>query len=160
MMLGRYRLIELTLLPVIWAGLILGALRANGLFSDSAYSVCGPWGCGPPTNSLLAVHLGWLAAIAPPAIYIAWRLPFSGRTIRRFAYGLMFVGLVGLSSIVAWQWFVWLPGTNESFRPYIWQRCFFALATAIDLPFAQIVLTSIGLCLVGKGSSETVKSIG
>lgn len=142
---NRRRLIELTTVPLFWGVLILGALQAKHLVSASKHSICGPWGCGPTTDSLLAIHLGTLAIICPPLIFLPLRLGLAKRSISRMALALLILGVGGIAVIVAWQWFVWLPQSSTWARSYIWQRCGFAILTAVDLPFLQLTLASLGL---------------
>ena len=39
------RLLELTVLPVVWGGMLLAALSMHDMPGFSQHSVCGPWGC-------------------------------------------------------------------------------------------------------------------
>ena len=139
------RLLELIGLPLLWGAMVYGAISLNELRFGSDHSICGPWGCGPTTPSLLAMHVGWLALLAPPFMYLPKRIGLSHKAIRRFSSFIALVGLSGVFAIVAWQWIIWLPQAGEWSRQYIWQRCGFAVATAIDFPLLQ--LTAIGIAL-------------
>jgi hypothetical protein len=143
-----FRLSEIILLPIAWATLVLGALQLKLLVSASAHSVCGPWGCGPETGALAAMHAGWLAAIGPPFVYFPIRLAWRKSSIRRLALGLVIVGLAGILGVFAWQWFVWLPQAGDFARNYFWQRCGFAIITAVDWPLLQLVFLAGILWLV------------
>lgn len=111
-----FRLSEIVLLPIAWAALVLGSLQSKLLVSASAHTVCGPWGCGPETPALVAIHSGWLAFISPPLIFFPLRLKWPSAAIRRLSYGLFAIGLVGVLAIVAWQWLVWLPQARSRFK--------------------------------------------
>jgi TRAP-type C4-dicarboxylate transport system permease large subunit len=137
-----FRLGEIIVLPIAWAALVLGSLQSKLLVSASAHSVCGPWGCGPETAALVAMHAGWLAVIGPPLIYFPMRLKWQKSSIRRLALGLMIAGLAGVLAIVAWQWFVWLPQAGAWSKDYIWQRCGFAIVTAVDWPLIPLLILS------------------
>ena len=137
------RILEFSVLPVIWGGILLSALSMHDMQGFGQHSVCGPWGCGPPTNALLAMHIGWAAAIWPPLFYLPWRLSFSRKTVKGIVLSLTAVGLTGLLAITAWQWIVWLPNASEWARSYIWQRCGFAILTAGDWPFMQLIAGGI-----------------
>ena len=83
-----FRLVELILLPIAWAALVLGSLQTKLLVSASAHSICGPWGCGPETSAIFAMHAGWLAVIGPPLVDFPLRLKWSSLAIRRMSLGL------------------------------------------------------------------------
>ena len=137
-----YRFGEIMLLPIAWAALVLGSLQTKLLVSASAHSVCGPWGCGPETSALVAMHAGWLAVIGPPLVYFPLRLKWSNSAIRRLSLGLFAAGLSGVLAIVAWQWLVWLPQAGAWSKDYIWQRCGFAVVTAVDWPLIPFLILS------------------
>lgn len=135
-----FRLGEIVLLPVAWAALVLGSLQSKLLVSASAHSVCGPWGCGPGTQALIAMHALWLGVIGPPLIYLPLRLKWQKAAIHRLSLGLILFGLANVLAIVAWQWLVWLPIAGPQSKNYIWQRCGFAIVTAVDIPVLQFLL--------------------
>ena len=91
------------------------------------------------------MHVGWLALLAPPFLVLPKRIGLSHKAIQRFSSAIVLVGLSGVFAIVAWQWIIWLPQAGEWSKQYIWQRCGFAVATAID--FALLQLTAIGTAL-------------
>ena len=130
---------------MLWGALVYGAISLNEFRFGSDHSICGPWGCGPTTPSLLAMHVGWLALLAPPILYLPKRIGLSHKAIQRFSSAIALVGLYGVFAIVAWQWIIWLPQAGEWSKQYIWQRCGFAVATDIDFPLLQ--LTAIGIAL-------------
>ncbi|APZ96489.1 hypothetical protein [Fuerstiella marisgermanici] len=133
------RILEFSVMPIIWGGIVLSALSMHDMRGFGQHSVCGPWGCGPPTNALLAIHIGWAAAIWPALFYLPWRLSFTRNTVKTIVLSLTVSGLIGLLTITAWQWIVWLPNASEWARSYIWHRCGFAILTAADWPFLQLL---------------------
>ncbi len=135
---------------LLWVGLIYAVLQIHFQTNLSKYSVCGPWGCGPPSNTLLAIHAMWLVMLLPPAIYLQYRFRGIEIWMQRVAGSMVILGSVGVLTIIAWQWVVWLPQSGESFRPYIWQRCGFAVLTAIDWPLLQLILTGIYLLMTSR----------
>ena len=137
-----FRIGEIIVLPIAWAALVLGSLQTKLLVLASAHSVCGPWGCGPETSALVAMHAGWLAVIGPPLVYFPLRLNWSSSAIRRMSLGLFAAGLSGVVAIVAWQWLVWLPQAGAWSKDYIWQRCGFAVVTAVDWPLLPLLILS------------------
>lgn len=156
------RIAELVGLPILWAAIIYAATQMQSVGGDK-HSLCGPWGCGPSIGALLTLHLGWLALLAPPLIYFPLRLQVSRKAVIRLTWLLVLVGTIGLLTIVAWQWLVWLPNAREWTRPYIWQRCGFAIATAVDFPLVQLILIGVVLRLSATCSSlfpsQTTKSL-
>ena len=57
---------------LVWGAALFGILQI-GLASGSGlheHSICGPWGCGPPTSALLGWHGFWLL-LAGPLVGIA-----------------------------------------------------------------------------------------
>lgn len=137
-----FRIGEIIVLPIAWAALVLGSLQTKLLVSASAHSVCGPWGCGPETSALVAMHAGWLAVIGPPLVYFPLRLKWTSSAIRRMSLGLFSAGLSGVLAIVVWQWLVWLPQAGAWSKDYIWQRCGFAVVTAVDWPLIPLLILS------------------
>jgi len=146
-MIRPQRLLELVVLPVTWAALVFGALQAKGLVSEADCSVCGPWGCGPEIGDLVAMHSIWLAVAGPPLIYFSFRKNLSSISMHRIAVGLFAGGVIGMLTIIAWQWFIWLPTAGAWSNEYIWQRCGFAIVTSVDFPLIPALI--LGLVLGG-----------
>lgn len=142
------RFIEYIVLPLVWGGLLLAALSAHEMQSLNQHSICGPWGCGPPTNALIALHTGWLVVLLPPLLYLPWRLKLPRRAVTITSLALIVVGIGGLLGIVIWQWTVWLPNASEWAGPYIWQRCGFVIATASDWPLVQLIFAGAGMKMI------------
>ena len=134
------RFVELTVLPIAWGSILLVALSLHDTDALNQNSICGVWGCGPPTSALVAIHLGWLVALWPPMFYLPWRLKTASDTNSRIAIALIASGTAGVAGIILWQWLVWLPNASQHAAIYIWQRCAFAVVTAGDWPFVQLLL--------------------
>ena len=49
----------------LWSGLLFGSLSVANLPGDWGHGICGPWGCGPPMQALVACHFAWLVVLAP-----------------------------------------------------------------------------------------------
>ena len=152
------RLCEIVLLPIAWAAIVLGSLQSKLLVSASAHSVCGPWGCGPETAALVAMHAGWLAVIGPPLFYFPIRLKWQRAAYHRLSLGLFASGLAGVLAIVAWQWLVWLPQAGPGSKDYIWQRCGFAVVTTVDLPLLQFLLVAVLLWATAALGERTART--
>lgn len=129
---------------MMWVVLLYltASLHRSSIFANT--TICGPWGCGPTNDALVAIHMTWLVAISLPLIYLNHR--HLGATQWRFTIGKTAVvaGGVLAAMIVAWQWFVWLPGADEYHRQFIWQRCGFAIATATDWPAIELLVSGLG----------------
>lgn len=133
----------------IWAVCLAGALSVANLPWDLGHAICGPWGCGPPVQALVACHLAWFVALVPPAVLLVrWRRP-SGTMLRRV--GLLLVALAGavLMAIVIYERLVWWPEASELQQAYFWQRYGFAIATAVDVPVVQVLVVGLGFWLGG-----------
>lgn len=135
-------------LTIAWFVALLASLSIHQLEMTQAYSVCGPWGCGPTNGALLTVHIGWLTALWPPLIYLPWRFGWDRVLCRWIGAIFASLGFAGLVVILAWQWIVWLPQAGEFSRSFIWQRCGFAVATAVDWPVVQLL--GLGIVLIAK----------
>src|SRR6056297_423939 len=135
-----YRLVELLIVPVIWAAGIFAALSLRGAVLAHDHSVCGPWGCGPSTDTLLAMHGVWAAAMWPPLLFFPWRLGWRREFSSKLGARLAFLGLCGVIAVCAWQWLVWRADASELVRPFIWQRCLFVLIATVDWPIIQTLI--------------------
>ncbi len=142
---GILRICELLGLPLLWGAGVYGAISLQNLAVADEHTICGPWGCGPSTGALLAMHVGWLAVLGPPLLYLPGRIGLSSQIVRWLSGSLVTIGIIGITAIVAWQWLVWLPQAGEWSRQYIWQRCAFAVAISIDWPLVQLALLGITL---------------
>lgn len=147
---GLLRAAELLGLPLLWGAGVYGAISLQNVAIANEHTICGPWGCGPATGALLAMHVGWLAVLGPPLLYLPHRMGLSSTLVRRFSGTMFSLGIIGIAAIVAWQWLVWLPKAGEWSRPYIWQRCGFAIVTAVDWPFIQLTLVGAALFLLNR----------
>lgn len=138
----------------VWALALLGSLSIARLPGDWGHGICGPWGCGPPLQSLVACHVSWLVALGPATAILASSRWLSARVLRRAGATLALAGIIGLLAIVLHQCAFWLPIASEWQRPYFWHRCGFVIATTVDLPFVQI--STIGLVLAFSAGSRRI----
>jgi hypothetical protein len=98
----------------------------------------------------------WLAVLLPPAVALPALLQTSTCTLRSTGIALMVIGLCGILWIIGWQWFVWLPEAGPNGFEYIWERCGFAIVTAVDMPLIQMF--AAGLVLRVKRSGMVMAS--
>ena len=131
----------------VWGGALFGILQVHLIPGNWGHAVCGPWGCGPPMQALVAYHGFWLMLLFPPA------LTFSNRTsTERLVDVGRWVALFGsvcLLCYMGWEAIDWLARASERHRLYVVQRCLFVVITLVDVPIVQV--TMLGLTMYGIG---------
>ncbi len=132
---------------IVWATALYGALSVSNLAGDWGHSVCGPWGCGPPTQALVGCHLAWLVILAPLALSVGPMGNISAGNRLRIGQALIYVGLLLLSGIVAYQTLAWWPNVSEWQQRFFWQRLGFVIVTTVDVPMLQILVAGVTLVL-------------
>ena len=133
-----------------WASALLGSLLVSQIPGDWGHSICGPWGCGPPTQSLVACHLSWFVVLVPAIVLVA---KFGGLTSNAWWWiglGFFAAGLLGLVAIVVHEQITWLPSAGDYQRAYFWHRCGFVLATTVDAPITQSTFVGLGTMVVSQ----------
>lgn len=125
----------------IWAAALYGTLNIHTLPASWAHSICGPWGCGPPTEALVACHGFWCVLGLPIAAIVAARL--DPRQLPRLAGVLLGLGVLGIVAIGIWEGVTWLPHAAEHQRGYFLQRWMFSIATRVDFPIFQTLLAGV-----------------
>jgi putative copper export protein len=140
-----FSLVNICVGAIAWSGLLLGSLSIARLPGDWGHAFCGPWGCGPSIQALVACHLSWLVVLLPAAFLFANSSRVSPELVRRVGTLLVLAAIIGLLTIVVYQRIIWLPAASDFQRPYFWQRCGFVIATSIDLPLLQVLLAGIAL---------------
>ena len=137
-------LITSWLIPLtIWSAALFGCLQLHTL--DLGHSICGPWGCGPPTSALLAMHSFWLVLLLP----LAWLAPRIWPRLDWVAFGkglylaaVAAIVLIGVTDFFTFQ-------ADPTQPVYVWQRFLFRLATLPDWPVIQVAM--VGALLAGVG---------
>ena len=124
---------------VAWAAMLGAALSIAHVPGDWGHSICGPWGCGPPLQALVACHSAWLVLLLPPAAILARSNRAPSPVVRQVGILLCVLAVAIIASVVIYQRLTWWPSVSEWQRGFIWQRCGFVLATAIDAPVAQVL---------------------
>lgn len=137
------------LLPFLaaWGGGMYGVLSIQRWQVSWAHVICGPWGCGPTAQSLIAYHGFWLLLLGGGAIFLGLQAPNHVR--RTIGYALVFVGLLVLMAVGVRELWTWLPQTAAAHNRYLWQRYLFVVATTPDIPAVQGVLVGLGLVIAG-----------
>ena len=134
-----------------WASALGMTLSLANWTGDWGHGVCGPWGCGPPTPSLLACHLSWFIVLLPIAVMGRRWLP--PRQVATWAWCALTCSVISIASIAAYERFTWYAQASPMIRPYFWNRIGFAIITQVDLPALQIF--AISLASILKQSSKS-----
>lgn len=130
-----------------WGGCLAGALAFANWPGDLGHGICGPWGCGPPLQALIACHAAWLVALAPPAGLLVGSRNVSVTTRMRVGIAMTLLPMAVLTCLFAHQLLVWWPQVSQWQRPYFWQRYGFTIATTIDVPVVQVLLIGLAIWL-------------
>lgn len=140
---------------VVWGLFLTATLSVANWPGDWGHGICGPWGCGPPLQALLACHLSWLVVLLPLAGVLRLWLPC--RQQRVLGMIVLVAGCVGMAGLVAYELGAWWPAASEWQRRFFWQRVGFVIATQVDLPLIQLILT--GMCLLTGARSARIRRI-
>lgn len=149
------RVLKLIVAPLLWGGTLLGALSLHNFAALNVHSVCGPWGCGPPTNALIALHGAWSVVLWPTLAVVANRFWTSKTFVRRLGIFCVIFGVLGITSISLWQLFYWWPQQSEFTRGFLLHRCGFAIVTTTDVPVVEVLLAGIGLLVIRRWCGQT-----
>ena|GEM_PF-4879667 len=131
----------------IMVGMIAWGLVAFSTLSiaqwrvDWGHGVCGPWGCGPPLQALLACHLTWFVVLLPLATLL--RIALTMNQQRLLASLIVAIGFVVLVGVVVFELITWWPIATEMHRGYLLQRLGFVVVTHVDLPLTQFVVAGM-----------------
>ena len=125
-----------------WFGAVWGALQIHKLDLQLEQSICGVWGCGPPTEALIGYHTFWMLLLLPLVVSLRRSWPERCQRIGWITLSLASLVLllqVGFDAIS----FARRSGSTH----YLLERAGFTLATSVDLPVIP-VLISAGTLLV------------
>lgn len=140
-----------------WGLTVVGALKVADIPGDFGESLCGVWGCLPPRQALVAMHLLWLVLFVPPAVVAGLRLS----PVAAIRLGL----LVAMGSAVVAVCVVgldvarWLSLTTAEFHGYAGRHALYSLAVHTDVPMAQAVLAGL-LCWGVASRSDRRPALG
>ena len=141
-----------------FAALQLGRLQVG-------HSVCGPWGCGPPTEALLAIHTFWLVTALMGAIAVTDPLAPQKPARHVWTRAGLIIAVGSLLAVVAIGFYDFLTWRPDPFRlngMYLWQRFLFRLVTITDFPVVQLGIGGALLAALGKrrlGCSESERGV-
>jgi len=131
----------------MWGLTLWGVLQLSNAPVLHSHSVCGVWGCGPPTNALLACHLGWLVfllPVLPLTRSFGQQFPWTSRAVLSSFIVLSVFGVlaVGLNDLIFWY-----PVASEAARGYFMRRWAFSMITQTDVPMLE--LFAVGIAGIG-----------
>ncbi len=138
----------------VWTATLLAALSITNSPGNWGHSVCGVWGCGPPTQVLVGCHLAWLIVLIPLAMIVSRSFHRTIGPPQHFGKILCVVGAILVMTVVMYQWATWLPAVSDWQRKYFLQRCGFTIATCVEIPMLQLL--AIGLVMIRQGRRSSV----
>jgi len=131
----------------LWLVAAYGTLRLNELPEWYVHRLCGPWGCLPSIWSLIAMHGFWALGCLPAGALIAQR--FDARRLRRIGTSVAGVGLLLLVLVLGGAALQWMTSRPPDAWRYVPQYSLMSLATQVDVPAVQLLVTGLVLRLVG-----------
>ena len=139
----------------VWGLAAYGALCLNQL--PLGHSLCGPWGCGPPTAALLAIHAFWL--VTTLAVVAVLRVSFPNWNWLRIGLGISATALLLVLVTGVWDFFTWRPDPWNPEGMYLWQRFLYRLATLPDFPILQLAVAGALLMVLPHGRRKEAETL-
>ncbi|MEZ6062347.1 MAG: hypothetical protein R3C19_18550 [Planctomycetaceae bacterium] len=131
---------------VLWIAAAWGILKSEPLVAavvGSNHAICGSWGCGPPTSSLIV----WNTFVAMSLFTIVWlaqaRRP---ATTRRWSAAVAWIIAASVVAAIGIHTAMWWSSASEFGRSFLWQRVLFAMVAFPDLPAIPLVSAAGFLC--------------
>ena len=134
-------------LTIAWGIAVWLVLQLQHLPSDSLQSICGPWGCGPEMQVLVACHGFWIVIPGPPIVASCWCWN-PGRQFR-VGFVLAGVGLLTLICVGNWEATHWLPQVQEYQKQFFLRRWMFVIGMMVDVPIVETFLSGVILASCG-----------
>lgn len=135
-----------------WAATLLAALSIANLPGEWGHSVCGAWGCGPPTQALVSCHLAWFVVLTPLAVMASRWSHKTTESSQLLGKLFCLTGAFLLIAVVIYQAAAWWPAASEWQRTFFWQRCGFVIVTSVDIPMLQLLTVGIVMSRRGRRS--------
>ena len=107
---------------------------------DIGEGLCGVWGCFPPIQSLISMHLLWCVVAAATVHWLTTRNPGDVRlegSVLMLISGLAIGWVVGRDLT---QWMSWMSAEHAAYWP---RRIAYTLATHSDWPFVPMFMAGI-----------------
>lgn len=133
---------------IAWAAVLVATLSIANVPGHWGHSVCGPWGCGPPLQALVACHAAWIVVLLPPTLLLRRKLSPGVRW--KTGWIVLGLGLAGLIALGLSESLSWLNHADEWHRQYLPQRIGFKLVTLVDVPLVQLVVVAVALLARGR----------
>lgn len=138
---------------VAWAAALIATLSIANVPGHWGHGICGPWGCGPPLQALVACHSAWIVLLLPPTLWMRWRYSMGlCRQVGWLVLGIALAGIVGLGLCEA---LASLSHADTWRRPYLVQRIGFVLITLVDVPLTQFVAVGVALLVSSRQRGAT-----
>lgn len=138
-----------------WTAAIAACLSVRSWPGNWGHWICGPWGCGPPLQALVACHSAWLVLLLPPAVVLSQHQWPSPAALRKLGTILIGVAIAVLGVIAARQRMDWWSTAQGWQQEYFWQRCGFIVATTVDMPVVQMLIAGMYLMIASPLASLT-----
>jgi hypothetical protein len=122
---------------VCWGLAAYGALCVADVPVDS-HELCGPWGCLPPVQALVAMHLFWGLLLVLPVVWLTTHLNF--RLLGVLGTMLMVASGLALACLIGSDLPSWLEVMPPTLRDYWGRRVLAIVAVHTDLPLVQLFL--------------------
>ena len=140
-----------------WVLAAFGALMIAEIPGDFGESLCGVWGCLPPMQALVAMHLFWLVLLVPPAALAGLRLPRLAAI--RLGVLLVLVGAAAAVVVVGLDVARWLSAMEPELHGFAGRHALYSLATHTDAPMMQAVVAgAIGWGIAWRRTGERMAS--
>jgi len=136
------------LICVLWVAALYGSLSIATLPGDWGHSVCGVWGCGPPTQALVGCHLAWAVVLLPLSVIVSSTTCFATCSARKLGKLLCLTAVLLLVSVVLYQRATWWSLASDWQRGFFWHRCGFVVVTSVEIPMLQLFVA--GMILVSR----------
>ena len=134
-------------------GSTLSLIRLPG---NWGHGVCGPWGCGPPLQTLLACHLSWLVFLFP-LLFVGGRF-LSAKWQQRIAAMAIIFSLTLFAGFGIYERLSWWVDASQSQRRYFWHRVGFSILTSVEIPAIEILLLGVIALLLKSGRQMAKRS--
>ena len=122
-----------------WSVVVLVILKSEPAVQSvvgRSYSICGPWGCGPPTSTLLVWNTFICSVIIPSAILLG---------MLRWGFGRSVMAVIMLSC-AGWVYYdvvTWQQTARYLQGNYVAQRALFATVAFPDAPLIPGMLAGV-----------------
>jgi len=125
----------------LWGVVLTGTFSIAGVPGQWGHDICGPWGCGPPVQALLAWHLSWIVLLVPLSFLAGFRLTPTARN--RTCAGLLVLFATAMLAVAAHECLIWYPSAGDAAQQFIVQRIGFRIVTLVEAPILELLLPAL-----------------